>query len=133
MFFLPNIFCVPVRKLGTSVRKSTAKSDLQNLQNQYQCRSEQTSLPLICHSEEIYENEVTDFVALQTLCMHAIAVEAWASGGFSVKLIFMLNLLKEPHGPWMPCNHFYIHLKRQNTGTSAKGFCTKDFNSKIIH
>ena len=38
VFFLPYIFCVPVRKLGTSVRKSTAKSDLQNLQNQYQCR-----------------------------------------------------------------------------------------------
>ena len=33
VFFLPNILCVHVRKLGTSVRKSTTKSDLQNLQN----------------------------------------------------------------------------------------------------
>ena len=41
-------------------------------------------------------------------------------GGFSVKLIFILNFLKEPHGPWMPCNHFCIHLKSQKTGTSAK-------------
>ena len=35
-------FCVHVRKLGTSVRKSTTKTDLQNLPNQF--RSEQTSL-----------------------------------------------------------------------------------------
>ena len=42
VFFLPNIFCVHVRKLGTSVRKSTTKTDLQNLPNQF--RSEQTSL-----------------------------------------------------------------------------------------
>ena len=42
VFFLPNILCVHVRKLGTSVRKSTTKTDLQNLPNQF--RSEQTSL-----------------------------------------------------------------------------------------
>ena len=30
----------------------------------------------------VYESEVTDFVASQTLCMHAIAIEAWASGWF---------------------------------------------------
>ena len=32
--------------------------------------------------EELYESEVTDFVASQTLYMHAIAIEAWASGRF---------------------------------------------------
>ena len=41
MFFLPNNLCVHVRKLGTSVRKSTTKTDLQILPNQF--RSEQTS------------------------------------------------------------------------------------------
>ena len=40
VFFLPNILCVHVRKLRTSVRKSTTKTDLQNLPNQF--RSEQT-------------------------------------------------------------------------------------------
>ena len=72
--------CVHVRKSGTSVRKFTTKSDLQNLQYMYmymyQCRSEQTS------REEIHESEVTDFVASQILCVHAIAIEAWASGRF---------------------------------------------------
>ena len=43
MFFLPNILCVHVRKLGTSVGKSTTKSDLHNFQNRYQSRSGQTS------------------------------------------------------------------------------------------
>ena len=46
VFFLPNILCVHVRKLGTSVRKSTTKSDLQNLQNRDQWCSEQTSRSL---------------------------------------------------------------------------------------
>ena len=41
-------------------------------------------------------------------------------GDFSAKLIFMLTFRKAPHGPWMPCNHFCIHLKCQRTGTSAK-------------
>ena len=38
--------------------------------------------PLICHSERDILSEVTDFVSSQTLCMHAIAIEAWASGQF---------------------------------------------------
>ena len=80
VFFLPNILCVHVRNLGTSVRKSTTKSDLQNLQNRYQCRTEQTtrSFVILLFREEMYESEVMDIVASQALCMHAIAFEAWA-------------------------------------------------------
>ena len=78
VFFLPNILCVHVRKFYLSVRKFTMKSDLQNLQNRYQCRSEQTG-PF---REEMYESEVTDFVASQALCTRAIAIEAWPSGNW---------------------------------------------------
>ena len=113
MFFLPNILCVHVRKLGTSVRKSTAKSDLQNLQNQYQCRSEQTSCSCLSFREETYEREVTLFflsrrkprpcacvfrsplrnlIDDKLLGIHVSAVSP-------CNLVFMLNFLKESHGP----------------------------------
>ena len=53
MFFLTNILWVHVRKLGTSVRKSTTKSDLQNLQNRG--RLEQTRRSLVIHRRDIRE------------------------------------------------------------------------------
>ena len=55
--------------------------------------------PLICHSEKRYERKVTDFVASQTLCMHAIATEAWACRLFQHRINFYTKFLKEPHGP----------------------------------
>ena len=81
MFFLPNILCVHLRNLGTSVRKSTTKSDLQNLQNRYQCRRSRQAAHL-SFREEIYESEVTGFCRIASLvhaCMRS-RFEAWASG-----------------------------------------------------
>ena len=77
VFFRPNILCVHVRKLGTSVRKSTTRSDLQNLQNR--CCLGRTRRSFVIHRRQ-YESEVTDFVPSQALCMHAIAIKAWSSG-----------------------------------------------------
>ena len=57
------ILCVHVRKLGTSVHKSTRKIDISAV------RSRQTAH--LSFREEIYESEVTDFVVSQALCMHA--------------------------------------------------------------
>ena len=54
-FFLPHILFVHVRKLGTSVRKSTTKSDLQNLQNRCQCRLEQTRRSFFIQKSDIQE------------------------------------------------------------------------------
>ena len=43
--------------------------------------------PLICHSEKRRTRVRSRiFVASQTLCMHAIAIEAWASGWFLRKI-----------------------------------------------
>ena len=53
VFFLPNIPCVHVRKLGTSIRRSKMKSYLQNLQNLYQCRSGQTSRSFVIQRIDI--------------------------------------------------------------------------------
>ena len=59
VFFLPNILCVHVRKLGTSVRKSTAKSDLQTCKIDFSAyRSRQAAH--FSFKEEIYESKVTD-------------------------------------------------------------------------
>ena len=55
VFFLPNILCVHIHKLGTTVRKSTTESDLQNLQNRDQCRSEQASRPFVIQRRDIRE------------------------------------------------------------------------------
>ena len=83
--------------------------------------------PLICHSEKRCTRAKSRILSFRKpcACMRSLSRHGLL-GGFSVKFIFMVNFLKEPHGPWMPCNHFCIHLKRQKTGTSAKGFCTKD-------
>ena len=120
VFFLPNILCVHVCKLGTSVRKSTTKSDLQNLQNWYQCRSEQTSRSFVIQ-RKIYTRAKSRILSRRKpcACMRSLSRHGLL-GGFSAKLIFILNFRKAPHGPWMSCNHFCIHLKCQRTGTSAK-------------
>ena len=55
VFFLPNDLCVHVRKLGTSVRKSTTTNYLQNLPNWYQCRSELTSRSFVIQRRDIWE------------------------------------------------------------------------------
>ena len=83
--------------------------------------------PLICHLEKRYTRAKSRILSRRKpcTCMRSLSRHGLL-GGFCVKLIFILNFLKEPHGPWMPCNHFCIHLKRQKTFTSAKGFCTKD-------
>ena len=87
VFFLPNIFCVHVRKLGTSVRKSMAKSDLQNLQNRYQCPFG-ADKPLICHSEKRYTRAKSRILSLRKpcACMRSLSRHGLL-GGFSVKLI----------------------------------------------
>ena len=101
MFFLSNILCVHVRKLGTSVRKSMTKSDLQNLQNRCLSGRQDTHLSF---REEMHESKVMDFVPSQALCMHSIAISRHGFLGLAVLAIFILNLIKKPHGHGMPCN-----------------------------
>ena len=78
--------------------------------------------PLICHSEKRYTRAKSRFLSRKpcaSACIRLLSRHGLL-GNFSVKLIFILNFLKEPYGPWMPCNHFCIHQKCQKTGTSAK-------------
>ena len=58
VLFLSNILCVQVRKLGASLRKSTKTSDLQNLQNRYQCHSEQASRSFVIPRRDIDEHRM---------------------------------------------------------------------------
>ena len=99
MFFLPNFLCVHVRRLGTSVRKSTRKSDLQTLQNRYQCRSEQTNRSFVIQRRDIPERShgLCRVESLVHACMWSLSRHGLLGiGDFSVKVIFILNFLKEP-------------------------------------
>ena len=116
MFFLPNILSVHVRRLGTSVHKSTTKSNLQKLQNR--CRSGKTRCSFVIQRRYIREQShgFCPVASLMHACNHYWSILFWV---LAVLAICLLNFLKEPHGPWIPCNHF-SDLKCQKTGTRAK-------------
>ena len=120
MFFLPNILCVHVRKLGTSVRKSTTKSDLQNLQNRYQCRSKQTSCSFVIHDQRRDVRERSHGFCRVASLVHACdryrGMGFWEVGGFSVN--FYTNFSKGTTWTLQPLHLNW--LKCQKTGASAK-------------
>ena len=120
VFFLPNILCVHVRKLGTSVRKSTTKSDLQNLQNR--CRFGQTRCSFVIHRRDIERSHgFCPVASLVHACDRYRSMDFWV---LAVLAVFKLNFLKEPRGLQLnalqPLLGPNIKCQKTGTGTSAK-------------
>ena len=78
--FPTELLSVHVRKLDTGVRKSTTKSDLQNLQNRYQCRSELTSHSFVIQRRDAREG--SHGCCRVANLVHACMRKAWAPGRF---------------------------------------------------
>ena len=95
-FSYRTFFCVHVRKLGTSVRKSTTKTDLQNLPNQF--RSEQTSLSFQKKNRYKSEFTVVSLVANRRACIDrdlAYEVQMLAFELLLLLFLFYTALAKE--------------------------------------
>ena len=111
VFFLPNIFlrtCTQVRHDCTQVHGEKRSSKLaKSISVQFRADK-----PLICQLEKRYTRATSQILLRRKpcACMRSLSRQGLLDG-FSVKSIYA-KFSKEPHGPWMPCNHFCIHLKR---------------------